>query len=129
MRDVTDAARQLTPAEHYAEAERLLAVAVLVMSTPNQRLLDDHAVETTPTFQRMEARDRCVREAQVHATLATVNPDVLWPKYVVTAQPADDTEDSTDALLEQIRTSVHAWACGAARPEEVLNAIDRMFNT
>ena len=61
--------------------------------------------------------------------LLTERADLLAGSVVREVQPdADDIEGSTDALLEQIRTSVHAWACGAARPEEVLNDIDRMLN-
>lgn len=66
----------MTPAEHYAEAERLMREA-------NYRDGADLA-----RFK--------LAEAQVHATLATIHPDVLWPLRgsgitdpSVTDRPAD----------------------------------------
>lgn len=51
----------MTPADHYAEAERLLHV------------MD---VETLDGMTRRE----CADQAQVHATLATFNPDAARPR-------------------------------------------------
>lgn len=48
----------MTPADHYAEAERILLT------------LDDHLIEV---------QAQIVAEAQVHATLATVDPNRVWP--------------------------------------------------
>lgn len=55
----------MTPAEHYAEAERLLAEA--------DKLPDQNSPAAARAYELLTAT------AQVHATLATINPDVLWP--------------------------------------------------
>lgn len=77
-----------TPAEHYAEAERWL------------RLADEHA-QAAPLGDRVRTPaavatfDSFVQRAQVHATLATVDPEALhkvrgpdfaattaWPSHI-----------------------------------------------
>jgi hypothetical protein len=60
----------VTPAEHYTEAERWLRTADnLVLNT-----------EAGPKSEAANASfDAFVSRAQVHATLATVDPDALWP--------------------------------------------------
>lgn len=65
----------MSPAEHYAEAERLLALAEEIRHTADQRLLDEWAPGLSTVWaQRTAGRERVARTAQVHATLATVDP-------------------------------------------------------
>lgn len=79
--DVKASAILRTPAEHYVQAERLLAEA---------DTLPDH---DSPAAAR--AYELLTATAQVHATLATVNLDVLWPRRSLDST-ADRTEDEED---------------------------------
>lgn len=54
----------MTPAEHYAEAE------IWIDKLDNLDASDPASLGAYRTF---------LQRAQVHATLATVNPNVLWP--------------------------------------------------
>lgn len=65
----------MTPAEHVAEAGRLIAVA---RGDFGDRYRDD----STPPL--------LLAEAQVHATLATVPPSSLAPRQPSTAPPCDE---------------------------------------
>jgi hypothetical protein len=60
----------MTPAEHYELAEHWIASGARAA----EEELDDEVV-------------RCLMAAQVHATLATVDPDALWPEREVVAGP------------------------------------------
>jgi hypothetical protein len=60
----------VSPAEHYAEAELAIEAAVECMTPPNVSLAEANSL---------------IALAAVHATLAGVVPDVLWPQKSIIA--------------------------------------------
>lgn len=86
----------LSPAEHYAEAERLAKLA-----------LGD--------FPANPIAAEVVALAQVHATLATTDADVLWPLRGVAAGP-QATPDQVHALRQLHEAATPApWDVGPDR--------------
>lgn len=76
----------MTPADHYAEADRLLAEAHHAV----RRSLDQREESIDAALYADEA-ERLTRFAQVHATLATVDPNRVWPLRQVPPQPKGST--------------------------------------
>lgn len=86
----------MTPAEHYAEAERLIGYAA------NLPAGADHG--------------EVLAAAQVHATLATIDPDVLWPQQSVsvdeTAERCICSHAATQHVSAGWRECAYRDACG-----------------
>lgn len=111
----------MTPAEHYAEAERILAEVnehAEKMDTQLMAIVDPESPSTMEAV-RIAAKmtELGLAEAQVHATLATIDKNVLWPKEYVLQKPivgmvaAVDTNKCTCPRLETMplaRTSIDA---------------------
>lgn len=81
----------MTPAEHYAEADRLLAEAHHAV----RRSLDPREGTTNAALYADEA-ERLTRFAQVHATLATVDPNRVWPLCQHPPQPKGSTDHAAE---------------------------------
>lgn len=70
----------MTPAEHYAAAEELIGEAARLRS----KLLAFTPEEAEQRQVHLSAAVEVTAEAQVHATLATINPEKLWPQKTIT---------------------------------------------
>lgn len=69
----------MTPAEHYAEAERLAAKATEVyeqLASPLAEVLGSGTATADVAMSCLAVPNYLLARAQVHATLATANPDV-----------------------------------------------------
>lgn len=82
----------MTPAEHYAEAERYLGLA-------------------QPLDQESEEQDAALSFAMVHATLATIDPDVLWPL----ARKLSELQPTISGSLVLAKDDQWFWQAGGSQ--------------